>query len=222
MSETSLERARAGKTGRPSRQTSLELTQRILDVATAMFLECGYGASSVDTLAAVACISKRTFYARFPSKADLFEAVIVRYINDRLSGFESEIVACDDLRQTLTDIATGLLKRTLTPETIALDRMITGEVKQFPELARTLYDHGVVRVAGAVGRVIEQAIGRGEIAGGEVDFLAISFIDLTVGPALRRASLGLEPAIFSDKNEVHVRKAVDLFLNGCRRQSGEP
>ncbi|HET6307753.1 MAG TPA: helix-turn-helix domain-containing protein, partial [Rhodopila sp.] len=62
--------------GRPSREQAALLGDRILDVATELFLAEGYGATSIEAVAQRARISKRTFYHRFPDKAALFDAVL--------------------------------------------------------------------------------------------------------------------------------------------------
>jgi hypothetical protein len=51
--------------GRPSREAAALLRDKILDVATALFLRDGYGAVSIEMIARDARISKRTFYQRF-------------------------------------------------------------------------------------------------------------------------------------------------------------
>src|ERR1700694_2745365 len=69
-----------GHGGRPSRLESAQLSDRILDVATALFLSDGFGATSIEAVAKRAGISKRTFYHRFRGKEVLFEAVVRRLI----------------------------------------------------------------------------------------------------------------------------------------------
>src|SRR5205807_3741873 len=59
----------ARRGGRPSRQQTAALQQTILDSAAALFLTRGYGATSIEAVAAGARISKRTFYHRFRDKA---------------------------------------------------------------------------------------------------------------------------------------------------------
>src|SRR5947208_875980 len=54
--------------GRPSREQAARLGERILDVATHLFLSHGYGATSIEAVARRARVSKRTFYHRFPDK----------------------------------------------------------------------------------------------------------------------------------------------------------
>src|SRR6266446_9807488 len=69
-----------GHGGRPSRLESAQLSDRILDVATMLFLSHGFGATSIEAVAKRAGISKRTFYHRFRGKEVLFEAVVRRLI----------------------------------------------------------------------------------------------------------------------------------------------
>src|SRR5438477_8299996 len=69
-----------GHGGRPSRLQSAQLSDRILDVATGLFLGDGFGATSIEAVAKRAGISKRTFYHRFHGKEVLFEAVVRRLI----------------------------------------------------------------------------------------------------------------------------------------------
>jgi AcrR family transcriptional regulator len=64
------------KGGRPLRADALKLREQILHVATELFLEQGYGATSIESVAAHAGVSKRTFYDRFEDKAALFAAVV--------------------------------------------------------------------------------------------------------------------------------------------------
>src|SRR5215831_8908283 len=69
--------------GRPSRLESEQMREHILDAATREFLRHGYGATSIESVAREARISKRTFYHRFDDKPALFAAVVHRII-DRL------------------------------------------------------------------------------------------------------------------------------------------
>src|SRR5205085_9793778 len=70
-----------GHGGRPSRLESAQLSDRILDVATALFLSHGFGATSIEAVAKRAGISKRSCYHRFNGKEMLFEAVVRRLID---------------------------------------------------------------------------------------------------------------------------------------------
>jgi AcrR family transcriptional regulator len=66
------------------REQAALLGDRILDVATELFLADGYGATSIEAVAQRAKISKRTFYHRFPDKAALFDATLRRVLDRRI------------------------------------------------------------------------------------------------------------------------------------------
>lgn len=63
--------ATARRGGRPSQKEAARLGDRILDVATELFLLLGYGATSIEAVVQRARISKRTVYHRFEDKAVL-------------------------------------------------------------------------------------------------------------------------------------------------------
>ena len=72
--------------GRPSRDARSALNERILDVATELFLAQGYGLTTIEALARRAGISKRTFYHRFADKSVLFGAVVHRIVEAHASS----------------------------------------------------------------------------------------------------------------------------------------
>src|SRR5256885_8253560 len=76
-----------GHGGRPSRLESAQLSDRILDVATALFLGDGFGATSIEAVAKRAGVSKRTFYHRFSGKEMLFEAGVRRVVEPPTPAF---------------------------------------------------------------------------------------------------------------------------------------
>lgn len=57
--------------------------QTILEGAVKVFIESGYDVSSMDKIAEVAGVSKRTVYNHFKSKESLFQAVVDDYLKQR-------------------------------------------------------------------------------------------------------------------------------------------
>jgi TetR/AcrR family transcriptional regulator of autoinduction and epiphytic fitness len=57
--------------------------QDILDGAVRVFIESGYDVSSMDKIAEVAGVSKRTVYNHFQSKESLFQAVVDEFLKQR-------------------------------------------------------------------------------------------------------------------------------------------
>src|SRR4029078_6295786 len=66
--------------GRPTKSAAIERDQRLIGVATRLFLDRGYDATSLDAVAEAARVSKPTVYARYGDKRGLFAAVLSREI----------------------------------------------------------------------------------------------------------------------------------------------
>src|SRR5262252_4434617 len=110
--------------GRPSRAQAQQLGERILDVATQLFLAHGYGATSIEAVAQRARISKRTFYHRFADKPALFSAVVHRIIERLRPPAGVPLFQGASLREILERLAGLMLRAALSPQAVALHRLI--------------------------------------------------------------------------------------------------
>src|SRR5579885_550299 len=99
----------------------------ILAAAERAFLAHGFGAVSMDAIARAAGASKATVYAHFASKEELFGAVVAHLSERRFHGFSVEALDPRDIEASLTTIATRFLDLVLSPEAIALNRVIIAE-----------------------------------------------------------------------------------------------
>lgn len=195
---------------------SAQLSERILDVATGLFLGDGYGATSIEGVARHARISKRTFYHRFRGKEALFEAVVRRLIERWMPQFEPDPPAGENLAETLRRTAEQMLKAALTPDALALHRMAIAEATRFPALARILHDLGAAAGIERIARHLEAGIARGEIRPIDPRFAAEQFIMMVVTVPRRRA-LGLGAPFGPAERQPWVEATVTLFIDGCRR-----
>ncbi len=81
---------------------------------------------------AAAGISKKTFYVRrFNRRPTCFEAVFLRFIEERIPVIERRRVMSDPASDCLHRIALASLKVALTPDVIAFQRIITAEAIRF-------------------------------------------------------------------------------------------
>lgn len=204
-----------GRGGRPSRSESALLRDRILDVATELFLGHGFGATSIEEVARRAGISKRTFYHRFHGKEDVFEAVVRRLIERWLPPFDAALLDAPTLTEALQRTAEHMVRVALTPEALALHRIVVAEARRFPGLARIMHElgaaSGIERIAGDFHR----RIAVGELGPIDPRFAAEQFILMAVTGPQRRA-LGLGTAMNAAELAAWVRNTVALFLEGCR------
>ena len=204
-----------GQGGRPSRLESAQLSDRILDVATALFLGNGYGATSIEAVAKRAGISKRTFYHRFRGKEELFEAVVRRLIERWTPPFDAALFEALSLAETMRRAAEHMLAVALTPEALALHRIVIAEAPRFPGLARILHELGAAVGIERIAQYLERCIATGEIRRLDPRFAAEQFILMVVtGP--RRRALGLGAPLSHPALRDWVDHSVALFLDGCR------
>jgi AcrR family transcriptional regulator len=64
------------RSGRPTSASVADLDRTLIRVARQFFVAKGYGATSITEIASAARAFKGTLYARFPTKADLFRAIL--------------------------------------------------------------------------------------------------------------------------------------------------
>jgi TetR/AcrR family transcriptional repressor of mexJK operon len=203
-----------GRGGRPSRLESAQLADRILDVAETLFLSHGFGATSIEAVAKRAGISKRTFYHRFPGKERLFEAVVRRLIERWLPPFDAEHLETTSLVEGLQRSAEYMLKIALTPEALALHRIVIAEARRFPNLARIMHELGAASGIDRIARHLEMRVKGGELRAMDPRFAAEEFILMVVTGPQRRA-LGLGIPLNAAELAAWARDAVALFLEGC-------
>jgi TetR/AcrR family transcriptional repressor of mexJK operon len=202
------------KGGRPLRADALKLRERILQVATELFLEQGYGSTSIESVAARAGVSKRTFYDRFDDKAALFAAVVHYIIEHIRPPPDVPLLAGASLPEILQRLAGLILKAALSPQALALHRLVTGESSRFPELAFAVETEGrqseaTDLIAGLLAREQRNT----EVGNEDQRFAADQFIYMVVTLPQRRA-LGFGKPMTATELDAWAYKVVMLFLEG--------
>lgn len=206
-----------GKVGRPPLERASEVEERILDAAKTVFLAHGFEGASVDVIAQTARAGKPTIYARFPSKAALFAAVIGRQAANN-TQYENLVPQGRTFRARLVNLAVTLIERAFADETIGLMRTAIAESPRFPDLTLEVQDSARQRATRNVGHVIaelaraEGLYGRGAFAAERIEETARIFIDLAVFSMLFRALLGEDVRALKKEAQTYVEERVDFFL----------
>jgi TetR/AcrR family transcriptional regulator, mexJK operon transcriptional repressor len=207
-------RAGGRKGGRPSRANALLLSERILEVATELFLVHGYGSTTIESVATRAGISKRTFYDRFVDKAVLFTAVVHRIIEQIRPRPDVPLIVGADLREVLQRIAGLILRAALSPQAIALHRLATAESARFPKLAYAVENNaGKEEATQLIEGLLAQRMPHAKASADDRRFAAEQFIYMILTVPQRRA-LGFGAPMSAAELDSWAEQTVALFLQG--------
>ena len=194
--------------------------ESILAAATRTFLAGGFGAVSMDTIAREAGVSKATVYAHFAGKEELFGAVIGSECERYLADFSAAELDPCDVRASLTVLGRRFLELVLSPEGIALHRIILGEVTRFPLLGEVFWRAGPERQRVQIEAFLRSAAASGTLSFRDTRLAAEQFLSLVRGEIQLRQLLRLE----ADADEPSIRDvvvgAVDTFMRAFGRRNG--
>jgi AcrR family transcriptional regulator len=211
----------------PTRQRRKEARpQELLSAALELFVEKGFSAARSDEVAARAGVSKGTLYLYFPSKEELFKAVVRtklsaliaegQQIADRFDGTSSQLLRrlMHTWWQRVGDTGAG-----------GIFKIIVSEVRNFPELAQFYTDEVIVPAHRLISGTLQRGIDRGEFRAVPVDEATHALIAPMLFLALHKHSVGACAVLGPHMNPSSlIDKQIDLMLHGLalpvRRRAG--
>ena len=134
----------------------------IVDVATRYFLDHGYAATSMSAIADEIGGSKATLWSHFSSKEELFAAVVDRQVALLEQAISADVGAQCYSLDGLRHYCRTFLRALLTPETLALYRIILGDGARFAELNTIFFVRGPAKAMDQLTRFFATAIAREE------------------------------------------------------------
>ena len=173
----------ARATARPS---SDDRRAAMLAIARAAFLREGYAAASVAEIAAKIGGSKATLYSYFPSKKDLFVAVI----EDEVRRMFVPLFDMDETQEApfvrSSRDSAGASSTCCWPRVRSgfFYRLVVAESARFPEVGQAAYQFGIHHRPRSSGRVFRRGDGAGRTAAGG----GVGRGDAIPGFVLRRAA----------------------------------
>lgn len=196
----------------------------IIDAALHVFVNDGFNAARMEDVAKHAGVAKGTVFRYFPTKGDLFKAVVQTHLSnqfgtwqERVSTFEgsSRELVRESMMAWWTDVGS-------TPAA-GISRLFMQEVKHFPDLSAH-YHANVIEPGRAIVRsILERGVARGEFRQADVGAL----ITLFMAPLLLLAMTCL------DTNSCHtllqpgqtpeqlIIEMADILVKGLQPVSGE-
>ncbi len=211
---------RAGKKSNkkpvPASARGQQRKARILAAATRRFLKDGYGETSIDAIVAESGGSKATLYSFFPTKADLFRAVVDSIV---ASAESAELKSLDNVRDTLVRFSEQRLRVVFSRKHRALMRLIIAERDRFPDIARMYYERGPLHGDTLLREYFETLIDKGLI---DIQS-AVEASEFFRGMLMHQRYIDQlylnAPAPSAEEVSVRARHVVDRFLEAYH-QSG--
>jgi TetR/AcrR family transcriptional regulator, mexJK operon transcriptional repressor len=193
--------------------------ESILAAAKRTFLASGFGTVSMDTIAREAGVSKATVYAHFAGKEELFGAVIGRECGLYFARFSAGELDPVNLRASLAVLGRRYLELVLSPDAIALHRIILGEVTRFPGLGEVFWRAGPERQRLQIEAFLKSAVASGTLTAPDPRLAAEQFVSLVRGEIQLRQLLLLEAKAGEAEIDAVVEGAVDTFIRAFERQA---
>jgi len=203
----------AKKLGRPKIRSDEEQYEIILSQAMEIFLESGFIATRMDDLASTCKISKRTLYRFFPSKLDLFTALVQAHRSSmvdfppELDGLSLEAALLQVFRVELDP--TEDFRRMLFVQRTLVDARLV------PELGDILHNEGGEQAKLRLAEWLTARKCREQIGSGDPYHLAAMLMDLVFGAiALKPATNSYWPG--GSDRKTYLQDCIRFFVNGIR------
>jgi AcrR family transcriptional regulator len=187
--------------------------EALLDVATAVFIESGYDAASLNTIAQRAGASKTTLYRLFPSKAELFVAVMMRRIQRQLVELDERIREHRGSAEALLEsLAVGFLSGSIAAEQSQLRRVIMHEGSRFPDLAKAFWRQTLERTIQSLSAYFASPAAKASLRITNPDEAADVFVSLVVGLTPMLADMQMLPDDVEGWVRTRAHARLRMFL----------
>ena len=150
-------------TSPPRQRRKQARPQELLAAALDLFVEKGFAATRIEEVAARAGVSKGTLYLYYPSKEELFKAVV----RENLSGHISEATALvaqhpGPMAELLSYVLGEWWRRVGLGGAGGITKIMMAEARNFPELARFYVDEVITPTHMLLAHLLSRGIAAGE------------------------------------------------------------
>lgn len=185
----------------------------ILEVARAVFIEDGFAAASMSTIASRLGGSKGTLYNYFESKEALFAAVVNHECERKIAAMFDVAGAEDgDMHTVLSGFARRYARMVLSEEAMCFTRMVIAESSRAPELGVTFYEAGPRRSRARMAAYMELQMAAGRLARTDPRRAVQQFCDLCVSGLYTKRLMNIIPPPSDAEIEENVEAALSILL----------
>ena len=200
--------------------------QELLDAALELFAEKGFAATRSEEVAARAGVSKGTLYLYYPSKEELFKAVVRQNLSSLIAEGQGMV---DGYLGSSAELLHKLIHiwwtRFGNTPAAGIHKVVLAEVRNFPELAQFYADEVMIPADHLFCSGVKRGIVRGEFRALPLHDVAHALIAPLIFMAIERHSFGACPVRGGlEVNPLDgLRIHLDLMLRGLEvREEKDP
>lgn len=182
---------------------------QILEAAVEEFQKRGFVGASMDRIAELANVSKRTVYNHFESKEALFNAIVGLMFEEARETVDVTYAPGQPLREQLVELGRAEGRLLQSERFMRLARMALGETMRAPEIAKAAQEE--TDKMSVFNDFMAAAHDDGAIIADDIGDAASQFIGLLKGRAFWPYVLS-GGRVSADDMEMIVQTAVDTFM----------
>ena len=203
-------RAKPQRAGRPTLEELERRKLKVMQVATELFVDHGYAATSLVDIAKAAGVATRTLYQHFGDKEAIFMEVVTARESEAVlphPAFPSDISLFDAMMR----IARYICDVSLRPRSVDMMRLVVAESRRFPDVMMNLCDETFAHFRGEVAAMFDE-LSAGKFAPPMDSAMSASlFIDLILGATPLLVYSGWTASAPTD---AELETKVELFILG--------
>ncbi len=189
---------------------------RLMAAAESIFLAKGYHTATMTEVAKAAGMSKKTVYTLIDSKAELFAAILEH--RQSLLVFPTPKPGWT-LREALYANLLCVAHFLLSPEQIAILRLIMTEYTHSPDLGRVFHRARIAKAKSELESCLIDIVKDQAALAAAPKELAAMLIGMVIGDFHLGVLIGFQSSPSRPALERRVRQAVDIFVDGFGNQS---
>jgi len=190
----------------------------LLDAALDLFVEKGFAATRSEEVAARAGVSKGTLFLYFPSKEELFKAVVRENISGRFTEWNEEFEAFEGSTPDMVRYCMQVWwERLGATRASGITKLMISEASNFPDLA-AFYQQEVIQPAhDLLRRILKRGVARGEFRPLDIEYAVFSISAPMIFLIMMKHSRGAcVPDAYPVDPERYIASQVEILLQGMR------
>jgi AcrR family transcriptional regulator len=184
----------------------------LMEAAEDIFIAKGYHTATMSDVAKAAGMSKKTVYQLIESKAELFAHLLAHHQSKLVFPIPKPGATAKSI---LIDNLTCLAKFLLSPEQIAIVRLIMAEHTHSPDIGRVFHQNRFKKAKSKLEACLADFAARENITLENVSELSAMLFGMAIGEFHTAVLIGFRAPPGKAALESRIRQAIDIFAAGC-------